>query len=255
MSATPTITPPRLDLLGCRVDMVNPDLAMRLLQQLAIDGGVHHVVTVNPEFIMAARNDAAFRGVIQGADLALPDGIGVIWAGRLYGHHLTERVTGVDTVRGLAQFAARNGLRPYLLGAAPGVAEEAGRVLQRENPGLEIAGAYAGSPSVSDEDDVVACIQAASPDLLFVAYGAPQQDLWIARNRERLGIPLSMGIGGTFDFITGKSRRAPRWMQRAGLEWLHRLMHEPWRWRRMLALPRFACLVLISRFFSSRINP
>jgi len=243
---------PRLTLLGTRVDLVTPAEALRLMRQFATDGDVHHIITLNPEFIMAARNDDAFRSVIEKADLVLPDGIGVIWASRLYGHPLRERVTGVDTVRALARFAAEHHLRPFLLGAAPGVAEEAARILQAENPGLEIAGTYVGSPRIDEEDAIVSLVRAARPDFLFVAYGAPKQDLWIARNSERLHVPLSMGVGGTFDFIAGKAQRAPAWMQRAGIEWLHRLIQEPWRWRRMLALPRFALWVLIERCFQRR---
>lgn len=248
MSSDLPASPPRLMLLGVRVDLVSPAEALTLMKRFATDGGIHHAVTVNPEFIMTARKNARFHQIIQRADLALPDGIGVIWASRLYGHPPQERVTGVDTVRALARFAAQGGLRPFLLGAAPGVAEEAALILQDENPGLEIAGTHAGTPAESEDDTIVSLIREASPDFLFVAYGAPQQDLWIARNRGRLQVPLSMGVGGTFDFITGKSKRAPRWMQRAGIEWLHRLIQEPWRWRRMLALPEFAVRVLLSRF-------
>jgi N-acetylglucosaminyldiphosphoundecaprenol N-acetyl-beta-D-mannosaminyltransferase len=247
MSAEHMDAPPRMTLLGTRVDLVTPAHALNLMQRFATDGGVHHVITLNPEFIMTAQRDETFRAIIERADLVLPDGIGVIWASRLHGRPLGERVTGVDTVRALARFAAQRHLRPFLLGAAPGVAETAARILQAENPGLEIAGAYAGSPGVDEEDAIVSLIQAARPDLLFVAYGAPKQDLWIARNRERLRVPVSMGVGGTFDFITGKAQRAPHWMQRAGIEWLHRLIQEPWRWRRMLALPRFALGVLAER--------
>ena len=138
------------------------------------------------------------------------------------------------------------------MGAAPGVAEAAGQALQAQHPSLEIAGAYAGSPAASEEEAIVSHIRAARPDFLFVAYGAPRQDLWIARNLGRLGVSLAMGVGGTFDFIAGRARRAPRWMRGAGLEWLHRLAHEPWRWRRMLALPHFAALVLLARLRSRR---
>jgi N-acetylglucosaminyldiphosphoundecaprenol N-acetyl-beta-D-mannosaminyltransferase len=153
----------------------------------------------------------------------------------------------VDTVVRVAALAAERGYRLYLLGAAPGVAEEAARRLVDAHPGLVIAGTYAGSPAPEEEDAIVARITAAAPDVLFVAYGAPKQDLWIARNLERLRVPVVMGVGGAFDFISGRARRAPAWMQRMGLEWLHRLIHQPWRWRRMLALPRFLFAVVADR--------
>jgi len=150
----------------------------------------------------------------------------------------------------LARLSARRGYRLYLLGAAPGVAERAAEVLVRDCPGLQIAGTYAGSPSPCDEDDIVARITAAEPDVLCVAYGAPRQDLWIYRNLHRLGVPVCMGVGGALDFITGVAVRAPVWMRRAGLEWLHRLWRQPWRWRRMLALPRF-----VARVTAQRLSP
>jgi N-acetylglucosaminyldiphosphoundecaprenol N-acetyl-beta-D-mannosaminyltransferase len=119
------------------------------------------------------------------------------------------------------------------------VAERAAAVLTRRHLGLEIAGTYAGSPDPAEENEIVARVRAAAPDFLFVAYGAPRQDLWIHRNLHRLGVPVCMGVGGTLDFIAGVTPRAPRWMRRHGLEWLYRLYLQPWRWRRMLALPRF----------------
>jgi N-acetylglucosaminyldiphosphoundecaprenol N-acetyl-beta-D-mannosaminyltransferase len=124
------------------------------------------------------------------------------------------------------------------------VAEVVAERLVAANPDLEVAGAYAGSPYPKVEDDIVDRVRAAAPDLLLVAYGVPVEEKWIARNRERLGVPVMVGVGGSFDFVAGVTKRAPVWMRRLGLEWLHRLMHEPWRWRRQLALPRFVVLVL-----------
>jgi N-acetylglucosaminyldiphosphoundecaprenol N-acetyl-beta-D-mannosaminyltransferase len=111
------------------------------------------------------------------------------------------------------------------------------------NPGLQVAGAFAGSPRPEDEEDIIARVRAADPDLLLVAYGVPVEEKWIARNRQRLGVPVMIGVGGTFDFVAGVTQRAPRWMRRWGLEWLYRLFREPWRWRRQMALPRFMALV------------
>jgi len=241
--------PNKVDVLGVQVASLTREEAMTRLCHMARDGGSHHVVTVNPEFVMMAQHDPAFRRVLNAADLAIPDGAGIVWAARLlHGCHC-ERITGVDSVLSLACYAADADLRPFLLGAAPGVGEQTAEVLRRRYPGLQIAGVYAGSPTPEEEDAIVTRILDARPDLLFVAYGAPQQDLWIARTRQRLQVPLAMGVGGSFDFISGRRRRAPLWMQRWGLEWLNRLYHEPWRWRRMLALPRFALAVLAVRVF------
>ncbi|HOG48417.1 MAG TPA: WecB/TagA/CpsF family glycosyltransferase, partial [Anaerolineae bacterium] len=204
-------------------------------------------VTLNPEFIVRARRDAAFAAVLEAADLALPDGVGIVWASYILGTPLHGRATGVQTVLDLAVSAGERGLSFYLLGAAPGVAEAAAARLVTHAPGLRIAGTFAGSPAPEVEDETVARIRQAAPDFLLVAYGAPQQDLWIARNKERLGVPVAIGVGGTFDYLSGRvAWPSPLW-RRLGLEWLCRLLRQPWRWRRMLALPRFAFLVFASR--------
>jgi N-acetylglucosaminyldiphosphoundecaprenol N-acetyl-beta-D-mannosaminyltransferase len=137
--------------------------------------------------------------------------------------------------------------RLYFLGAAPGVADRVATILQARYPGLVIAGAFPGSPAPAEEDDIVERIRAARSDVLLAAFGAPAQDLWIARNLSRLQVPVAMGVGGSLDFIAGVAKRAPVWIQRIGLEWLYRLIREPWRWRRQLALPRFVWQVLFAR--------
>ncbi len=152
----------------------------------------------------------------------------------------------------LSEEAAVRGWRVYFLGAAPGVAEETSRRLSIRFPDLRVAGTYSGSPAQDEEDAIVSRIQASHADLLFVAYGAPKQDLWLQRNLERTGASVGMGVGGSFDFIAGVQTRAPRWVQRIGLEWLYRLIREPWRWRRQLALPQFVWLVLTR---NNRVTP
>lgn len=233
-----------VDILGVRVDNITSAQVLQTMAAWVASGEPHQVVTVNPEFVMRAQRDREFHVVLDRADLALPDGQGLLWASRLLGHRLAERVAGSDIVPHVAAMSAERGYRLYLLGARPGVAEMAARKLAARFPGVCIVGTYAGSPDPSEEDELVARITAASPDILFVAYGAPRQDLWIAGNLERLRVPVCMGVGGTFDFIAGVAQRAPLWMQNAGLEWLFRLIQEPWRWRRMLALPRFVIAVL-----------
>lgn len=235
------------DILGIRVDDVTMDEALAMVDAFIADGGPHQITTVNPEFVVEAQRNAPFRVVLEGADLSLPDGVGLLWAARALRQPLRERVAGSDMVPEVARLSARRGYRLYLLGAAPGVAERAAEMLARDCPGLRIVGTHAGSPSPCDEDDIVARVVAAEPDVLFVAYGAPRQDLWIYRNLHRLNVPVCMGVGGALDFIAGVAVRAPEWMRRAGLEWLHRLWRQPWRWRRMLALPRFATLVFRRR--------
>ncbi len=238
---------PPSTILGVRTDNINYDQALSLIEDLVVSDSSHQVVTVNPEFIVAAQSDDDFRNILNNSSLSLPDGVGLLWAARFLGRPLQERVTGTDTVQRVAALAAQKGYSLFLLGAAPGVAVATAARLCQTHPGLRIAGTHTGSPALEEEDEIVRLIQRAKSDILFVAYGAPQQDKWIARNLERLGVPVAMGVGGAFDFISGRVKRAPRWLQRVGLEWLHRLLHEPWRWRRMLALPKFVWLVVRER--------
>ncbi|MEA3407604.1 MAG: WecB/TagA/CpsF family glycosyltransferase [Chloroflexota bacterium] len=233
-----------VDILGVRVDNVTTSETLEIIQGYVEEGTPHQIVTVNPEFVMQAQRNTAFHRVLDEADLALPDGHGLLWASRVLGTPLRERVTGSDTLPLIAQMSAKQGYSLFLLGAAPGVAKRTAAILQRENEGLRIADTFPGSPDPARDDELVSRITAAAPQILFVAYGAPQQDLWIHRNLERLDVPVCMGVGGAFDFIAGVTQRAPAWLRERGLEWLHRLIHEPWRWRRMLALPEFVCRVL-----------
>lgn len=237
--------------LGVRVDDVTTAETLGILERFVAEGCPHRVATINPEFVVEAQRNHRFRVVLDEADLALPDGVGLIWASRLLGRPLRERVAGADLVPLIARLSAARGYGIYLLGAAPGVAEEAASVLERDNPGLRIVGTYAGSPDPWEEHEIVARVTAASPEFLLVAYGAPRQDLWIHRNLERLGVPVCMGVGGALDFVAGVAVRAPTWMRKIGLEWLHRLRRQPWRWRRMLALPQFAFLVVRQRLSSN----
>lgn len=233
-----------IHILGVRVDAVTYRVVLDIIAQWIQQRTPHQIATTNPEFVMAAQQNAAFRQTLQQADLCVADGIGLLWAARRLGQRLPERVTGSDLVPLVASQAAQRGWRLFLLGAAPGVAEQTARQLEQQNPGLRIAGVYAGSPDAADAPAIVARVQAAQPDVLFVAYGAPAQDLWIARHKAELGVPVLMGVGGAFDHLVGVQRRAPVWLQRIHLEWLFRLVTQPWRWRRQLALPRFVWAVL-----------
>jgi N-acetylglucosaminyldiphosphoundecaprenol N-acetyl-beta-D-mannosaminyltransferase len=231
-------------ILGIRVDpLTYTDLLDRIAAFIAA-GTPHQIVTLNPEFVMEARRNAEFRAVLEQADLCIADGVGLLWAARRQGKILPERVTGSDVLPLIAERAAREGWRLYLLGAAPSVAERTAEILKARYPGVRIVGTYAGSATDAEALEIITRIRVAQPDVLFVAYGAPKQDLWIAHYRDALGVPVMMGVGGAFDHIAGVRRRAPRWVQRFNLEWLYRLITQPWRWRRQLDLLRFVWAVL-----------
>jgi N-acetylglucosaminyldiphosphoundecaprenol N-acetyl-beta-D-mannosaminyltransferase len=242
-----TLVPDSLEILSIRIHRVTMAGTLAVLESMIREGGSHHVVTVNPEFIMLARHHETFRAVLNRADLAVPDGVGILYASRLLGNPIRERVTGIDIIEQFMPRAASAGFRVFLLGAGPGVAERAAAVLERAAPGLVIAGTHAGSPDPSEEDGICRRINGAKPDILLVAYGSPNQELWIARTREKLNVPVSIGVGGSFDFIAGVVQRAPPWMRSMGLEWFYRLVNQPERWRRMMALPHFAARVAVQR--------
>jgi N-acetylglucosaminyldiphosphoundecaprenol N-acetyl-beta-D-mannosaminyltransferase len=234
----------RFTLLGVPIDPLTESQAVDWVDRALREGRPRLITSVNPERIMHARRDPSFAAILRRADLALPDGYGVLWASRRLGHAMPERVTGVDFVTALAARGAREGWRFFFLGGAPGVAQAAGRVLGERYPGFILAGTYAGSPDPFSDAVTSEMVRASRAQLLFLAYGAAAEEAWLSRNLTRSGAVVGMGVGGSFDFISGRARRAPRWMRDHGLEWLHRLTQEPWRWRRMLALPQFMLRVI-----------
>ena len=174
--------------------------------------------------------------------------MGIVWAARILGEPLPDRVTGTGLLPEICRLAAERGQSVFFLGGEPGVAELAASELVRRYPGLQVAGTSSADPGEESDPETVAAINASGADVLAVAYGCPKQDYWIARNRGQLaGVRVAIGVGGAFDFISGMIPRAPRTMRKAGMEWLYRLWQEPARYRRMLALPRFGWRVVRSR--------
>lgn len=241
----------KVKILGIKINNVTFLGALKEIESFIESGKPHQVATVNSEFIMAAQKDAEFRKILNSSDLAVPDGTGLIFAsGFLYGrkYKLKERVTGVDLVWELAKMASENDWSIYFLGAAPGVAKKATNKLRLIYQNLKIAGASIGEPKFSQKQ-IVHEIKKSKADILLVAYGAPKQDKFIYKNLNKLGVKVAIGVGGSFDFITGIQKRAPVWMRKIGLEWLWRLIREPKRAGRIFtATVKFPWKVFWSKF-------
>ncbi len=245
VTRSPPPRPRPVDILGVRVDDVTCAEALALLRHAIAARAPLVVTTPNPEFVIAARANPGFAAILRRTDLNIPDGVGLLLAARLFGDHLRQHVQGTDLVLKLAAESPAAGYRWFLLGGWGDVAERAGRALRQQFPGLEIAGAAPGSPDPADDAQTRALIRAAGRvDVLLVAYGAPKQEAWLDRNLAALGIPVGIGVGGVFNYLSGDAPRAPEWVRRMHCEWLHRLVTQPWRWRRQLALPQFALLAL-----------
>jgi N-acetylglucosaminyldiphosphoundecaprenol N-acetyl-beta-D-mannosaminyltransferase len=213
---------------------------------------LHQIVTVNLDFLQIARADATFRRTIDEADLAVADGMPLVWASRLMGRPLPERVTGNQLVHECCQLSAATGAGIFLLGARPGIADGAARTIATRYPGAVVAGAYSpsfGPLSPRDDREMVERVNRSGARILFVALGAPRQDNWIWAHRNELDVRVALGVGCSLDVLAGAVPRAPLWMQRSGLEWLYRFGLEPRRlWRRYLVkdAPMFARLVAAS---------
>ncbi len=244
---------PRL-ILGVRIDDVTYNEAIEYCASVipaSGDGsgrpfGPRYVVTPNPEFVMLARWHTDFRSILERSCLSIPDGVGLRIAASLAGMPLRAQVRGTDLAYGLAALAPERKWRVFLLGGAPGVAEQAAASLARRFPGIEIAGTFAGDASPNGDLETRDAIrQAGRCDLLLVAYGAPKQERWIARNLDGLDVGIAIGVGGVLDFMAGRVRRAPTWIRDAGLDWLYRLVKQPSRWKRQAStLPAFLVLSL-----------
>ena len=246
----------RVNLLDTYIDRIDLDGAVAQIDQYVRSGAPHQVVTANVDFLRLSTEDRAFRDLINTSDLVVPDGMPLLWAARLMGDPLLERVTGVELMVECARLASAQDYRVFLLGAGPGVALEAGAVLSDAFPSLSIAGTYAppvGPFSAQENEKMVRMIQEMKPDLLFVAFGAPKQDQWIRAHMHRLHVPVCVGVGGSFDLIAGRVQRAPVWMRDHGLEWLFRVAQEPTRlWKRYFVddLPIFMRLMAQRRDYN-----
>lgn len=234
----------KVALLGASIDALTMEETVERVAQFVKSGRPHRVVTLNPEFLCRAQFDGRLLELVNRADLVTPDGVGIVWACRVAGSPVPERVAGIDLMLRLAERAAAEGWRVFLLGAAPGVAEEAAASLRRRFPGLQVAGCHHGYFGEDEGARVAGLVRLSRADLVFVAMGAPRQERWIDKHLEETGAAAAVGVGGSFDVIAGRVKRAPGWARRLHLEWLARLLRQPSRWRRQLVLPLFVWMVI-----------
>ena len=227
----------RVNILGVDFDNYTMDEALDAGMALLEQPGPHYVVTPNPEIVEICRENEAARRAVGGAALVIPDGIGVMYGAKILGTPLKQRLPGIEFAQGLMARMARQGKSLYLLGAKPGVAEQAAERLRKDYPGLVIAGTHDGY--FQDDGPVTDAIRASGADVVFVCLGAPKQELWMEKNGAATGAHLLLGLGGALDVFAGVVQRAPAIFCKLGLEWLYRLLKQPSRIGRMARLPLF----------------
>ncbi len=243
---------------GVAINNITTYQALGMIDQFVQQRKNSIVVTPNVDHIVKLQNDAEFMRIYRDASLVLADGMPLLWASRILGNPIVEKISGSDIFWNICELASQKQYGLFLLGGRPGAASGAAQTLQGKYPGIRITGTYC--PPFGFEYDpaenskIIAMIRAAKPDILFVGLGAPKQEKWIYNHRKELNVPVSMGIGVTFEFACGMVKRAPLWMQRSGLEWMWRLLMEPGRlWKRYLVEDmKFFILVLRQKFQNIR---
>jgi N-acetylglucosaminyldiphosphoundecaprenol N-acetyl-beta-D-mannosaminyltransferase len=234
---SPSYLPPveRVGIAGIRVDNLSEDETVATINRLLEDGAPHYMCVVNAAKVVAARRDEKLHRALDAADLVAADGMSVVWASRVLGQPLKQRVTGIDLFARLVAHAAAHGLAVYFFGARDEAVQGVVKRFTADHPDLRVAGFRNGYFEAAEATTIAEAIKQSGADLLFVAMGSPAQEYWMAEHLARTGVRFALGVGGSFDHLSGLQRRAPRWMQRGGLEWLYRLLREPRRlWRRYL---------------------
>jgi N-acetylglucosaminyldiphosphoundecaprenol N-acetyl-beta-D-mannosaminyltransferase len=237
----------RINILGCAIDNLSMSETLERVGEIVRSGTPHQHVAVNADIVVKGHHNRAFREIINRSDLINADGMPVIWASRLLGCRLKERVAGIDLFERLIERAALEGWSVFLLGARQAVVKRLAAVLLERHPTLRIAGFRDGYWSHDETADVLAAIYHAKPQLLFVAMPSPRKEQFIALCQGAVGVPFAMGVGGTFDVVAGATKRAPVWMQRTGFEWFYRFMQEPRRMFRRYFIEDMYFFVLLAR--------
>lgn len=237
----------KVEILGVKVDSVTMRQAVEFVENLIAAKKNSIVATANAEMLMMATHDAELKQILNSAELVVPDGAGTVWAAHHLGHEMPERVAGFDLVQELMKIAPAKSIKFFLFGSSPGVAEQAKAKAEELYPGIKIVGTRNGYFKAEDEAEIISQIKNSAPDILLAALGVPKQEKWLFKYKEILNVPVSIGVGGTFDVMAGNVKRAPLWMQKAKLEWLFRAMLQPSRAGRLVALPKFVWQVHASK--------
>jgi N-acetylglucosaminyldiphosphoundecaprenol N-acetyl-beta-D-mannosaminyltransferase len=237
----------RVSILGCPIDAITLEETVKRVEQAIAARATCQHVSINAAKLVKFQSDDVLRDAVVGCELITADGQSVVWASRILRQPLPQRVTGIDLMHALFEAARSHGHRVYLLGAREQILERAAAEVESTYPGISIVGRHHGYFGPEEEPELVASIAEARPDLLFVALETPAKELFLARNRERLGIPFVMGVGGAFDVLAGLRRRAPRWMRQVGLEWLYRLAQDPRRLARRYVVGNSQFIWLVAR--------
>jgi len=237
----------RMRILGVPVDRVDYAGAMEVFKGLLKGKCCSQIVTPNSEIVVNASKDLELMKIISSAALVIPDGIGLVYASRIMGKPLAERVTGIDFLEHILGYLEQEGSSVYFLGSQPGVAEAAVEKILEKHPRLRIAGCHHGYFGPDEESAIVDAINAAKTDFLCVALGSPKQEKFIYNNRDRLEASAAIGVGGSLDVWAGTLKRAPEFYRKNGLEWLYRFLQQPSRYKRMAALPLFMIKVMMTK--------
>ena len=258
----------RIKLFQVGIDQVDNQETIQRIEEFIISKKPHQIVTPDTLAVLRARKEPEYHAILKSADLVTPDGAGILWATTTLNYPLPERVTGIDIIHNICRLAAKKGYSLYLLGSYPGVVGEAALNLTRKYPGIKIAGTHHGYFACEDsqncedvkngnidknkeEEEIIDEIRENRPDILLVGMGVPKQEKWISKNLDKMDVPVCMGVGGSFDVLSGRIPRAPLWMQRHGMEWIYRSIKQPNRAFRTLALFYFIWLVILGKMVYS----
>ncbi|MBA3376420.1 MAG: WecB/TagA/CpsF family glycosyltransferase [Actinobacteria bacterium] len=245
-AVTSTQLQPRANILGIELDRLDMRETIARCEEIIAGRSPSQHLAVSATNIVALHNDPKLREVARSCALVSADGLGVVWASRLLGNPLPERVNAMDLMERLFEVAEEKGYRIFILGATDEVLEVAAARLRKRHPRLVIAGYRNGYYGAAEDDSVIDEIRAAKPDILFAAMPSPKKEYWLAQHRERLGVPLLIGVGGAIDVVAGHARRAPLWVQRSGFEWFYRMVQEPRRLARRFLVGNAKFLYLLA---------